>query len=196
MNDAPPPTANPAQLALELYNLLAPHSSEIRQRVIQSALASLGEGFTPSKSTAAGSGNGSAFAGDSGDLEELGPKAVKWAQKNGVTRAMLDEIFHITNGNVETTASSVPGAGKRDMTVNCYLLTGLRGLLATDASTLDDSETIALCKRLTAYDKNNHPAYRKGVGNMMSGAKPTFTLTGPGETAAGNLVKQMAASKG
>ncbi len=182
---------NPAELALELYNILLPHASEVRQRAIQSAMTSLGESPIAQRDTVRSSiGEVAEEAGDFGDVK-LGAKALKWAQKHGITRAMLDEVFHLTDGGFGVIANSVPGASKREMTVNCYLLSGLRGLLMDDAPSLNEGETIAVCKRLTAYDKNNHTANRQAVGNRMAGNRPTFTLTGPGETAAAELVKQM-----
>jgi hypothetical protein len=81
------------------------------------------------------------------------------------------------------------------MAINRYVLSGLRGLFKSDVPSLDDNEAIAVCKRMAAYDKNNHTANRQLVGNKMSGKKPTFTLTGPGEAAAAELVKQMTASQ-
>ena len=126
---------------------------------------------------------------------KLGPKAVKWTQKHGITRAMLDEVFHLTDSQVDIIASGVPGASRREMTVNCYLLSGLRGLLKDDVPSFDDGEAIEVCKRMAAYDKNNHTTNRQAVGNKMSGSKPKFTLTGPGETAAAELVKQMTAAQ-
>lgn len=182
---------SPAELALEIYNILFPHSSEVRLRAIQSAITSLGESVVPQRNDAVRSL--SAFVdveGEFGDLK-LGSKALKWAQKHGVTRAMLDEIFHFSDNQVEITANSIPGQSRREMTINCYLLCGLRGLLKDDVPSLDETEAIAICKRLTAYDKNNHTTNRQAVGNKMSGNRPRFTLTGPGETAAAELVKQM-----
>jgi hypothetical protein len=186
---------NPAELALELYNVLLPYPSDVRLRAIQSAMTSLGEIMVPQRQGAAaglsGSGDG---AEEFGDLN-FGPRALKWTQKYGVTRAMLDEIFHLTDDRVDVTASNVPVGSRREMTVNCYLLSGLRGLLKGDVPSFTESEAVAVCKRLTAYDKNNHTANRNSVGNKMSGTKPTFTLTGPGETAAAELVKQMTISR-
>ena len=184
-------TKSPAELSLEIYNILVPFESDVRQRVIQSALTLLGEtAFTPvGRSTALQS----AVTGF--DDVRVGPKAMKWVQKHAVSREMLDEIYHFTDGDVDIIASSVPGASKREMTVNCYLLSGIRGLLKGDVPSLDETETIAVCRRLTAYDKNNHTANRQSVGNKVSGIKPTFTLTGPGETAAAELIKQMTSSK-
>jgi hypothetical protein len=192
--NAPKQPANmiksPAELSLEIYNILVPFESEVRQRVIQSALTLLGETLlSPVGRSAALQSTVIGF-----DEVNLGPKAMKWVQRHALTREMLDEIYHFTDGAVEIIASSVPGASKREMTVNCYLLSGIRGLLKEDVPSLDESETIVICKRLTAYDKNNHTANRQLVGNKMSGKKPTFTLTGPGETVAAELIKQMTSS--
>jgi hypothetical protein len=157
----------------------------------------LGEVALPEapKQSASSSGSGATDQGEFAEMN-LGVKALKWIQKNGITRPMLDEVFHKTEAGVEVTAAMVPGVSKREMTVNVYLLSGIRGLLQTDVSTFDDSDAITLCKRLTAYDKNNHPANRQAVGNRMTGTKPTFTLTAPGETAAGDLLKLMAQPRG
>ena len=190
---SPPSTTarSPAELALEIYNILVPFESEVRQRVVQSALTLLGETvLAPVGRSAAPQSAVSGF-----DDVELGPKAMKWLQKHAVTREMLDELYHLTDGAVDIIASAVPGSSKREMTVNCYLLSGIRVLLRDDVPLLDETETIAVCRRLTAYDKNNHTANRQSVGNRMTGNKPTFTLTGPGETAAAELIKQMTLSQ-
>jgi hypothetical protein len=180
-------TTSPAELALQIYNILVSRESEIRRRVMQSAMTLLGEtALSPVIRPHVLQAGADGFE----DLK-LGPKAMRWAQKHAVTRPMLEEIYHLTDEGVEIIASNVPGASKREMTVGCYLLSGIRGLLENDVSTLDESETITECKRLTAYDKNNHTANRQAVGNKMSGSRPTFTLTGPGETAAADLIKQM-----
>jgi hypothetical protein len=185
---------SPAELALAIYNLLVPYESDVRLKAVQAALLSLGESALSARHAAAPATITSPDSSPLGEMS-LGPKALRWAQKHGITSAMLEEVFHITSQSVDVTASSVPGASKREMTVNCYLLSGLRGLLKDDLAVLDDSDAIALCKRLTAYDKNNHPTHRRSVGNRMTGAKPYFTLTGPGETAAAEVVKQMTSSR-
>ena len=197
-NDAGSSGTNPAELALKLYKLLEPVDSDVRRRAIQATLAALGEtSVLPGPADAGTQTSAGSQSGKSKDNWEfsdlnLGSKAIRWLERNGISRAILDEVFHISDGVVEITAPRVPGKSKREMTINCYLLSGIRGLLATDAPTLNDSDTISLCKRLTAYDKNNHPAYRSAVGNRMIGSKPTFTLTGPGENAAAQVVKSVA----
>ncbi len=163
------------------------------KRLCRPAITLLGDAAMPLTHEAGGSRARSIIigAGEFADLE-LGPKALKWIQKHGITRSMLEEVFHLTSGDVAITASAVPGASKREMTISCYLLCGVRGLLKNDVPSLDEGEAVAVCKRLTAYDRNNHTTNRLAVGNRMSGAKPTFTLTGPGETAAADLLKRMA----
>lgn len=194
MDNQSHPGKSPAELAVEVYNILLPHPSDIRLKAVQAAMASLGESIPQQR------GNGGSLSGAGAEAEDfadvkLGPRALRWVQRFGVTRAMLDEVFHLADNRVEISASDVPGGSKREMTVNCYLLTGLRGLLATDVSSIDDSDAIAVCKRLTAYDKNNHTTNRNAVGNKMSGTKPNFVLTGPGETAAAELIKKMTATR-
>lgn len=193
MNDttetAAGPTKNPAELTLDVYNLLLPYP-EMRLKATQSAFILFGESFQPQQNNSAPSVQLLGGMAEFADIN-LGPKASKWVQKHGISRAQLDEVFHLSDGSFEVTASSIFGSSKREMTENCYLLLGLRGLLKSETSTLDDSEAIALCKRLTAYDKNNHTALRKAIGNKMTGTRPNFTLTGPGETAAAELIKQM-----
>lgn len=180
---------NPAELALTIYNLLAPYDSEIRVRVMQSAMTLLGE-------TSVRAPRDSPVSLGGFDDLKLGPKALKWIQRHSISREMLEEVFHLTGDGVDIIASTVPGASKREMTVSCYLLCGVRGLLKDDESTLDESDAISVCKRLTAYDKNNHTSNRGAVGNKMSGSRPSFTLTGPGETAAAELIKLMTSKQG
>jgi|SRR5580704_5352068 hypothetical protein len=177
---------SPAELALELYNLLSSHPSDTRKKAMQAAMTLLGETPVPQQGGARAGQTSENF----GDLK-IGPKALKWIEKHGITRVMLEEVFHVTGGDMDIIAGSVPGSSKREMTINCYLLTGARGLLKTDSPCIDDSDAIGACKRLTAYDKNNHTANRLAMGNRMNGTRPTFTLTGPGETAAGDLIKRM-----
>lgn len=182
-------TKSPAALALEIYELLNPYSSELRQRAIQGALASLGESpaaAVPAPPTDTGHDHGGGIGGLA-----LGPKAARWARKHGITGEMLDEVFHMDDGQKDVIASDLPAATKREKTAECYLLLGIRSLLRDDVPTIDDPEAIALCKRLAAYDKTNHSTNRSTIGNKMSGKKPSFSLTGPGEAAAADLIKKI-----
>lgn len=184
-----PVTKNAAQVALEIYNILEPLPTDLRSRAIQAALASLGEPM-PLVATKI---QPTAEFPEQVDISEkpLGPKARKWCQRHNLGAQQLEEIFHFTAETIEIIASAVPGSSKKDMTANCYLLEGVRGLLKNDEPKIIDSEVIQLCKRLAAYDKNNHTTFRKSVGNRMTGDRANLTLTGPGENAAAELVKQM-----
>lgn len=187
---------NPAELALEVHNLLFPYPSEIRQRVIHSAMTLLGEEPAQQPRAASLVSATVSMASDEFSDIQIGSKALRWISRNGITRSMLDEVFHFTDGAVTISADCIPGASKREKTVNCYLLSGARGLLNTDVASFLDSDAMAECKRLACYDKNNHTTYRAAVGNKMTGKKPEFTLTVPGESAAADLVKQIAALRG
>lgn len=189
MNNETPSSKNAAQVALELFNILEPLPPDLRKRAIQSALASLGESFSAAPNFGHAP-DGANLVGDMSDTQ-LGPKARKWCQRNNFTMSQLEEVFHFGEDKVEVTANEISGNSKKDKTVNCYLLEGIRGLLQSDEPKVDDGAAIALCKRLAAYDKNNHTSFRKSVGNRMTGDKSIQVLTGPGEKAAAELVKQM-----
>src|SRR5580704_2747683 len=110
-------TKSPGELALEIYNTLLPHPSDVRLRAVHAALALFGESV--SSTSSASPNNVSDGTTEFGDLR-LGPKATKWLQRHGISRAMLDEVFHVTDTGVDVTASSIPGASKREKTINCY----------------------------------------------------------------------------
>ncbi len=178
-----------AQLTLDIMKITEGYPDESLTRAFQAVLMLRGLPSSPMNADRPSQVT-NVQVGEFADTK-IGPKALKWIQKNEITRAQLEELFHLTGDTVEVTASEIPGASKRDMTINCYLLMGVRGLLQFDEPKLDESETLDLCKRLTAYDKNNHTTFRKNVGNRMTGAKPDFVLTGPGERAGAELVKLM-----
>ena len=190
LTSSSPAAKNPAQVALELFTILQPLPPEVRKRAVQAALASLGDDVGQVLSSTVVPQSPPHLNEEFSDTK-LGPKALKWIQRNGISCTQLDEVFHLSSDPIEITASEVPGASKKEMTANCYLLAGVRGLLQFDESKLSENEALALCKRLTAYDKNNHTTFRRNVGNRMSGNKPDFVLTGPGERAAADLIKAM-----
>jgi hypothetical protein len=190
MNDTPENAKSAAQLLTDFMKAAdGSPTSEVR-KAFNAYLALRGEPPQTSDSIALPQAASTGTTGEYSDTK-IGPKALKWIQKNSIDRTRLEEVFHLNGENIEVTASEVPGNGKKEMTVNSYLLSGLRGLLQFDEPRLNESETLDLCKRLTSYDKNNHTTWRKAVGNKMTGTKPDFLLTGPGEKAAAELIKQM-----
>ena len=180
---------NPAQVALKLYDILEPLPPEVRNRAITAVRALLGEPeqAAPQKTSPNGMENLGDSSSEFSDLK-IGPRAMKWIQKHSLTRKILDEVFHLADADTVVTASRVLGNSKREMTQNCYLLLGACGLIKSESSNIDDSEAIALCKRFAAYDKNNHPTFRKEMGNKMTGDKSQLTLTAPGEIAAAEMM--------
>ncbi len=198
MSDTPENVKDAAQLTMEILKIAESYSNELLKRSFQAVLTLRGDTMAlaePNKPNVASNSNQGGDAGEFSDTK-IGPKALKWVQRNGITREQLDEVFHLVGDTIDVTASEIPGNGKKEMTANCYLLMGARGLLQFDEPKLNESDTLELCKRLTAYDKNNHTTFRKQVGNKVTGSKPDFLLTGPGEKAAAELIKQMAGTLG
>lgn len=173
-----------------IYALLEPLESHDRQKVVGSVMTLLGE-----QAVSAQKSNVSASGGGGREETEFGPKAVRWMNQNGVSRAVLEEVFHREGTQVDVIASEIPGSGKRGKTHNCYLLVGIKSLLATDEAKFSDSDAVALCKNMGCHDAANHAKTRSELGNNVSGSKNTgFTLPAPGLRAAATLVKSMSGS--
>jgi hypothetical protein len=101
-------------------------------------------------------------------------------------------VYHIDDGKVELIATTIPGASKKDQSANVYLLCGIRSLLESDEATIDNAAAVDYCKHVGAYDKNNHTANRKSLGNRITGdVAEGFTLPAPGLKAAATLIKLM-----
>ena len=121
------------ELVSEIFTLLEPLDADDRSRVVQSALALLGDG-----AQALGVG---APATDVADTERsFGPKATRWLEQNQVSFSDLEETFLLDGAAVEVIASDVPGSGKKQKTHNCYLLEGVARFLATDEPRFADAD--------------------------------------------------------
>ena len=69
-------------------------------------------------------------------------------------------------------------------------MTGLAEFLRTGEAKFTDKAARDICRKLGCYDANNHAVYIKRPGNILSGNKDAgWTLTGPGQKAATELVK-------
>jgi len=109
----------------------------------------------------------------------------------------LEQAFYFQDGQVDIHVNTIPGRSKREQTINCYLLVGLRGFLASDSAAFSDSEALALCKHTQAYDKNNHTKFRALLGNLVNGSKDDkFELSGPGLKAAAELIASLNKGEG
>jgi hypothetical protein len=79
-----------------------------------------------------------------------GRRCLDGLRSMGLLGPMLEEVFHLSGG-MDIIANSIPGSSRREMTVNCYLLTGIRGLLISDVPVIEESEAIAVCKRMNNF---------------------------------------------
>lgn len=181
---------NIATITSELYTLLKSCTPEERQRAVKATFALLGEELLGTLgSTPLGAGQN--------DIDlPVGTKAKKWLSRHGITSAHLESVFYFHDGKVDIHTNTAPGNGKREQTVNCYLLTGTRAFMENDTPSFTDSDAIALCKHTQAYDKNNHTTNRGALGNWVNGSRQDgFELTGPGLKAAADLLLEMNRTK-
>ncbi|MHB8472717.1 MAG: hypothetical protein ACYDC8_07705 [Gammaproteobacteria bacterium] len=171
----------------EIYKLLDPLESADRQKVVRSAMTLLGEDASTSGTAA---DNRGFTGGDEGS--EFGIKATRWMSQNEIDASVIDEIFHKEGDKVEIIVGEVPGQAKKGKTQNCYLLSGVRALLASDEPKFSDQEAVSLCKHMGCYDQANHAKTRSDFGNIVAGTKASgFALPAPGLRAAAALIKTM-----
>ncbi len=183
------------QVTTELYELLEPLPSDDRRRSLAAAMALLNEEFDlGGKKQAGRSQGGDRTRRETPDVGTgLGDNATRWMIQNKLNREALDQMFHINSGKTELIASDVPGKSRKEKTVSCYLLVGIRNLLSSDEPQFGDKEALEFCHLTDAYDKNNHTANRNALGNRVSGDRTSgFNLTVPGLRDAAKLIKEMA----
>jgi hypothetical protein len=178
---------NPMKLVLEavpkIVEVLAPLSSEERQKVIAAAMLLFGEPAPkmPSKELPLVATDG------------ISGKALAWMKKNSITREQLDHVFCIENDSIDVIASKMPAFGKRQQTVQAYIVCGLKSFLKTGEPTFSDDEGRELCSKVGCYDVANHSNYRKAFGNFVSGSKDAgWRLSNPGLSEGAQIVKQLA----
>jgi hypothetical protein len=178
-------------LVTGLYDLLLPVTdADVRKRAVKSALMMLGDdlGFVEQKQK----GDGGAAAPDDGgdDHVEFNAKARTWMRQNNVTTAQLSHAFH----GSEVIAHEIPGANKREKTLNTYILTGVGQLLQTGEARFSDDTARQGCEQHGCYDSNNHSkTINKKRGNAFTGTvKSGWQLTTPGLKIGADLVKTIA----
>jgi hypothetical protein len=181
------------EVSNSIYDALKPLQSEDRQRAIRSALALLGEDFAigaRAKSPAKDERQGDDGRGE--EATGLGVAAKRWAGKYGISDEDLEHVFHIDGDKVDVILDHAPGKNDKERAINSYTLAGLADFLRTGEGKFTDKAARDVCRKLGCYDPNNHSVYIKRPGNIISGAKDGgWTLTGPGQKAAADLVKQI-----
>jgi hypothetical protein len=171
-----------------MIDLLEPLTSEERHRMVKAAMTFLGE-TTKTASDSKSEAKDGTGAGDEGYSETAG----KWMTQNGVSADQLDRVFHF-RGDGTFDIHDVPGATKKEKTLNTYILTGVGRYLATAERQFDDFMTREACKRIGCYDEANHSAIIKGnKGGEFSGDKKTgYAVTNIGLRRGAELVKELA----
>lgn len=184
------------KIAGQMYELLEPLSSEDRQKCIKATLVFLGEEIAAGSKQAPVQKAESTVNGSHRQVvdvrRDLGEKLRRWMVKHQIEQSFLDNLFHIEDEVVELIADSVPGRSKKDKTINCYLLVGIKNLIQNDEAKFQDKEALEFCQRTLSYDKNNHTTHRQALSSRASGDRSSgFSLTVPGLRDAAKLVKEM-----
>lgn len=175
-------------LVTGLYDLLEPAEPAERKKAIKAALTMLGDDTSVANENAE---KGEPSGEDEGDFNA---KTRSWMTRNNVTTEQLNHVFHIDGETVDIIADSAPGKNQKEQAINAYVLTGIAELLKTGEAKFDDKSGRAACKKMGCYGDTNHATYLKKPGNILSGSKESgWTLTGPGQKAGAELVKQITA---
>lgn len=174
-----------------VYEVLEPFSEEERTRIVGAALMLLGQSPLPAAGAIPPKASLNAVDQGDSDIPNLGTKAKRWVQQNGVSQGMIEQCFHL-EPEVPEVVAEIPGASAREKTANCYLLTGVAALLKTDEANFADATARALCENAGCYDATNHTKYTK-LGNRATGDKKSgWKLLAPGLKEAAALVKSLA----
>jgi hypothetical protein len=163
-------------------------NADERRRAIQAALTVCGDpAFNP------GNANDTSAGAKTSQTSAVTPTGVHaaglaWMQRNGLTAQHIEQVFHIEDTGV--TLLSAAGKGKRQQTINTYLLTGVSALLHAGKPEFTDEMARKNCESLGCYDMNNHGKTLKEFDNRLTGSKKAgWKLTAPGLTAAAVLLK-------
>jgi hypothetical protein len=176
----------------ELYELLKPLDADERNKCLQAVMILLGEPVQGVVKNTPSASAGVSSTSTVRDEEIGGERLKKWMIQHKLGRDEIDQLFHIDGDMVELIEDSVPGRSKRDMTINCYLLVGIRNLIQSDEPKFEDKEALDYCHVTQAYDKNNHTKHRQSLGNRVSGDRASgYGLTVPGLRDAARLIKAM-----
>jgi len=182
MSATTPVSESALEAVSKLFKVLAPLSPEERQRAITSTLALFGQPETTSTTKT------QHFEPSGG----ISGKAVAWMKKNTIEREQLEHVFSIEDDSIDVIAARMPASGKRQQTVQAYVLCGLKSFLRTGEPAFTDSDGRELCNKVGCYDVANHSNYRKAFGNLLNGSKDSgWKLTNPGLSEAVKIVKML-----
>lgn len=159
---------------------------EERERAFTAARAVLG--MTNASSDPSGSDE-QVPEGKGAKVNGISNAGTAWIKRSGLIKDSIDEYFDIENGKVKLIGDAI-GNGKRQQTINTYLLTGTAALLETGKSDFTDDVGREYCVNLGCYDAANHAKTLTQFGNQITGSKKIgWKLTAPGLNAAASLLK-------
>jgi hypothetical protein len=172
-----------------IVRILAPLSSDERQKIIHGALVVLGESIVERKV-------GSVRPTDAEEHESeisVPLRARAWIRQNKLSDDQLGHVFDLTGGVATVIASEVFGKNTAEKVVKAYVLTGIASVLSSGEPTISDKGARHLCENLGCYDRTNHTKYLKEKGNYFVGDKDRgWKLTAPGLKFGGSLVRELA----
>lgn len=190
-----PDAANVATVATAVFSELSKLEGEDRKRALLGALAMLGEPVpaSPGEGVRAGVGGGGGAQDHAPDTSDYPAKAKIWMRQHSVTTDQLGHLFHNEGGTFELIAASVPGNSKGKQMMAVYLLKGIAGLLGSGEAKIIDKDARTAAENLGCYDQPNHSNnFKQNRQNYLGGSKNDgWTLTGPGQKAAADLIKSM-----
>lgn len=174
-------------IVTNIVDMLTPHNSDERKRIIQAALTLMGD--TPIESSSATTERDK-FENDT--PSDMPAKGKMWLRQNEISAEMLDQVFHVNGGEIELIASEIPGKSDKEKTLNVYVLAGVAQLLVSGNPAFEDKYARKLCADAGCYDATNHAARLKLKGRELSGSKDKgWVLTTPGLKKGAVLVKEM-----
>lgn len=172
----------PIEITGKIVELLTPVEPGERARILNAARVLLGE-------TGVESSDGTNV--DENILPSASPRVHRWLKENSIGLDQIHQVFHFENGTAEVIAT-IPGKGKKEQTINAYVLTGISNFLSSGEPLIGDKTARELCERSGCYDLANHSAHMKSRGTLFAGSKEKgWTLTSPGLKRGAELIREL-----
>ncbi|MGD9689481.1 MAG: hypothetical protein AB7K52_07255 [Phycisphaerales bacterium] len=165
-------------------------SDEERERAFAGARAVLGmAGAIPASSAVGGQSASESSSHDGAAIDGIASHGMTWVKRSGLSQGDIEKYFHIDGGKVTLIGEAI-GKGKREQSINTYLLTGVASLLETGRAEFTDQTARDYCTQLGCYDPANHSATLSQFGNRITGSKAAgWKLTAPGLSVAAAMLK-------
>lgn len=176
----------------EVYGLLSPLSAPERAAVLAAVRAAFGVEST-TRGPVEGRRDPPVVAEQARSAAPFGQHAMAFIRRAGLSQDDLEEVF-VFHGDseVEVNVGRLPGNTAKEQTHAGYLLVGAASFLATDGAEISEKQVTDFLKLHGAYNQANHAAYRKSLGNLVTGTKRSgFKLTTPGLRRAGEVIREL-----